>query len=155
VLRELGGRQYDRVLLLDVLEHLKNPERILRQSRGTLKPDGLLIVSVPNVANITVRLALLFGRFNYQERGILDRTHLRFFTRRTARAMLKGEQYEILEERTSIMPLELILGLSPENPLLRALNFTLRAATRLFRGILGYQIMLVARPSSAKAGASS
>ena len=109
------------------LEHLKNPEQILRQSRAAVRTDGLLIVSVPNVANITVRLALLFGRFNYQERGILDRTHLRFFTRRTARAMMKAEQYEILEERTSIMPLELILGLAPENPLLRAMNLMLAA----------------------------
>ena len=153
VLDQLRGRQYDRVLLLDVLEHLKDPERILRQSRTAVKPEGVLIVSVPNVANITVRLALLFGRFNYQERGILDRTHLRFFTRRTARAMLKDQQYEILEERTSIMPLELILGLSLENPLLRVMNLALRAATRVFRGLLGYQIMLVARPSSPQAGA--
>jgi 2-polyprenyl-3-methyl-5-hydroxy-6-metoxy-1,4-benzoquinol methylase len=152
VLRQLHGRQYERVLLLDVLEHLKNPERILRQARAAVRQDGLLIVSVPNVANITVRVALLFGQFNYQERGILDRTHLRFFTRRTARAMLTGEQYEILEERTSIMPLELILGLSPENPILRGLNLLLRLATRLFRGVLGYQIILVARPTTSKGG---
>jgi 2-polyprenyl-3-methyl-5-hydroxy-6-metoxy-1,4-benzoquinol methylase len=152
VLRQLMGR-YDRVLLLDVLEHLKNPDRILEQCRAALKPDGVAIVSVPNVANITVRLALLFGRFNYQERGILDRTHLRFFTRKTARALLASANYEVLEEHTSIMPLELILGLDPDNPVLRGLNAALRGATRLCRGLLGYQIILVVRPLAGKARA--
>lgn len=150
VLRNLDGKRYDRILLLDVLEHLKSPERILEQCPGALKRDGVLVVSVPNIANITVRLALLLGRFNYQERGILDRTHLRFFTRRTARQMLQDQGYEVLEERLSVMPVELALGLSPNNPLMRLLNFGLRLATRLLPGLLGYQIILVAKASLAK-----
>ena len=56
------------------------------RGRPALKENGQLVVSLPNVANITVRLALLFGRFNYADRGIMDRTHLHFYTRKTARA---------------------------------------------------------------------
>jgi hypothetical protein len=70
---------------------------------------------VPNVANITVRLALLFGRFNYMERGILDRTHLRFFTHKTARELLEHAGYAILEERLTVMPIELVVGLSSKS----------------------------------------
>ena len=59
--------------------------------------------------------------------------------------MLAAENYEIVEERASVMPLELVLGMAPENPLLRGINLLLRGATRVFRSLLGYQIMLVAR----------
>ena len=62
-------------MLLDILEHLKRPERLLGQCHEVLNFNGALVVSLPNVADITVRLTLLFDRFNYSERGILDKTH--------------------------------------------------------------------------------
>jgi 2-polyprenyl-3-methyl-5-hydroxy-6-metoxy-1,4-benzoquinol methylase len=67
---------FDRVLLLDVLEHMKDPGRLLTECKAALKDNGLIVVSLPNIANITVRLKLLFGKFDYQERGIMDKTHL-------------------------------------------------------------------------------
>jgi glycosyltransferase involved in cell wall biosynthesis len=145
VLERLHGKRFDRILLLDVLEHLRRPERILQECHRALKRDGEIIVSVPNVANITVRLALLLGRFNYAERGILDRTHLRFFTRKTARQFITSHGYRIVEQRITVMPLEIVLGLSPENRLMRAITRTILILTRLFPGLLGYQIMFVAR----------
>ncbi|HET8549647.1 MAG TPA: bifunctional glycosyltransferase/class I SAM-dependent methyltransferase, partial [Bryobacteraceae bacterium] len=84
-----ADRQFDRVLLMDVLEHLRAPEKLLAECRSRLRRNGFLLVSVPNVANITVRLMLLFGVWRYADRGIMDRTHLRFYTRRTARRMLE------------------------------------------------------------------
>jgi hypothetical protein len=104
-----------------------------------------LIVSLPNIANITVRAMLLFGRFNYTERGLLDRTHLRFFTRRTARRLLEENGYRILREEATVMPIELVFNLSPENLLLRLCNRVLALTTRVLPGLLGYQIVLVAR----------
>ena len=89
-------------------------------------------MSLPNVANISVRLALLFGRFNYTERGILDRTHLHFYTRKTARALLEENGWEIVEAKTTVMPLELVLGLAPENPLDARHH---RAAGAVHRGV--------------------
>jgi hypothetical protein len=111
-----------------------------------LKHGGLLVVSVPNVANITVRLALLFGRFNYTDRGILDRTHLNFYTRKTARAFLEENGWEIAEAKTTIMPLELVLGLDPSHPAMRSITAVLAVATALFPGLLGYQFVYLARP---------
>ena len=145
VLEQLEGKRFDRILLLDVLEHLKSPERILDQCHAALKREGFLLVSLPNVANITTRLMLLLGRFDYQERGILDQTHLRFFTRKTARRLLEDHGYAIVEERETVIPAELILGLSPDNLVLRVLNRVLAAATWLLPGLFGYQIMFVAR----------
>jgi 2-polyprenyl-3-methyl-5-hydroxy-6-metoxy-1,4-benzoquinol methylase len=146
ILREIGPRRFDRVLLLDVLEHLVEPERLLRAMAGTVKPNGRAVVSVPNVANISVRLALLFGMFTYTERGILDRTHLHFYTRKSARELLEHAGWEIVEAKTTVMPLELVLGLKAENPLMRLITATLSVFTKVFPGLLGYQIMFLARP---------
>jgi glycosyltransferase involved in cell wall biosynthesis len=145
VLRRLNGKRFDRILLLDVLEHLRRPERILDECHVALKSDGFVIVSLPNIANITVRLMLLFGRFTYQDRGILDRTHLRFFTRKTAREFIKSQGYEIVGEKITVMPLEIVVGLSPENRLMKAINGSLLLLTRVFPDLLGYQCMFVAR----------
>jgi 2-polyprenyl-3-methyl-5-hydroxy-6-metoxy-1,4-benzoquinol methylase len=139
------GRRFERVLLLDVLEHLKQPEKLLRDCHDVLARDGHLIVSVPNVANVTVRLALLLGRFDYATRGILDKTHLRFFTRSTARALIIKSGYDITQEKATIMPIELVLGLSSRSPVMRIVNFMLRLITHILPGLFGYQVMIRAR----------
>lgn len=75
----------DLILCLDVLEHLINPWEAIRRLDGLLKPGGQLIISLPNIRNYHVLFDLAFrGKFSYSESGILDRTHLRFFTRATA-----------------------------------------------------------------------
>ncbi len=134
---------FDRILLLDVLEHLPRPETILESCRKLLAPRGRVLVSLPNVANITVRAALLFGRFEYADRGIMDRTHLRFYTRKTARRMLERAGFEIARAEVTVMPVELVLGLPASNPLMVVLNRLLRVATRLLPGLLGYQNFFV------------
>lgn len=80
----------DLVLFLDVLEHLVRPEEVLKRLTSTLGRDGTVIVSVPNVAHASVSIPLLLGRFDYRSAGILDRTHLRFFVRETAVALLES-----------------------------------------------------------------
>ena len=84
---------------MDMLEHLKSPEQILQQTHAVLKREGSLIVSLPNVANLSVLFMLLFGQFNYQQRGLLDKTHLRLFTRKSARRLLEENGYSIETER--------------------------------------------------------
>lgn len=84
-LPDLGSASMDLILCLDVLEHLVNPWETLRRLDGLLKPGGMWIISVPNIRNYHILLDLAFkGRFEYGESGILDRTHLRFFTRSSA-----------------------------------------------------------------------
>jgi 2-polyprenyl-3-methyl-5-hydroxy-6-metoxy-1,4-benzoquinol methylase len=84
----LNGRQFDWIMAADVLEHSAEPQTALRFYRRFLKPDGRLIVSLPNVAVWDNRFRLLFGRFDYRDSGVMDRTHLRFFTFRTARELI-------------------------------------------------------------------
>jgi len=95
LLRE-GYHNFDTILFGDVLEHTTSPERILQNAKGLLKPDGQIIVSVPNVANWRIRFGLLFGRFEYTDSGILDRTHLRFFTKKTAHSLLTDAGYNVV-----------------------------------------------------------
>jgi 2-polyprenyl-3-methyl-5-hydroxy-6-metoxy-1,4-benzoquinol methylase len=146
LVEQFAGKQFDRVLLLDVLEHLKNSDRLLRQCKDLVKPDGYVVVSLPNIANITVRLGLLFARFNYTDRGILDKTHLRFFTPKSARRFLEDNGYRIVQEKETVMPLELVLGWSPENIFMKSINRLLAVATRLMPSLFGYQIMFLAEP---------
>ncbi len=74
---------FDAIVYGDVLEHLSDPLPVLVALNRSLAAGGRVIVSVPNVAHLWVRLSLLLGRWDYGDRGILDRTHLRFFTRRS------------------------------------------------------------------------
>ena len=81
--------RFDAILFGDVLEHLRDPLPVLRQAIGLLAPAGFVVVSVPNVAHAAVRLALLQGRWNYSRVGLLDSTHLRFFTRSSLLDLLR------------------------------------------------------------------
>ena len=87
---EIKSQRYDAIIFADVLEHLPWPQETLKRYIEFLKPGGSIIVSLPNVGLWSVRLSVLAGRFDYADTGVLDRTHLRFFTRRTARAMIEG-----------------------------------------------------------------
>lgn len=86
---------YDVIILGDVLEHLKSPENLLIKLHECLKKDGLIIVSIPNVAFIINRANLLFGRWNYTKYGILDYTHLKFYTKYSFQKMLSSCNYKI------------------------------------------------------------
>ncbi len=90
------GRRFDLILFADVLEHVADPLAVLRRLLGYLTDDGHVLVSLPNVAAWTVRLGLLAGRFDYRPSGILDDTHLRFFTRDSARRLLEDAGLDVL-----------------------------------------------------------
>ncbi|NJL55973.1 methyltransferase domain-containing protein [bacterium] len=141
----LGNIKFDKILLQDVLEHLRFPERLLVDCHQVLCDRGQLLVSVPNVANVTVRLMLLSGHWDYAERGILDRTHYRFYTRKTARRLLERSGYQVTRQIMTVMPIELALGISARNPVMKLLNYILAISTALAPGLLGYQCVFIAR----------
>jgi glycosyltransferase involved in cell wall biosynthesis len=142
-LRErLRGRRFDAILLLDVLEHLRDPAALLSACRDWMERGGVTVVSVPNVAHLWIRLMLLCGRFDYSSRGILDRTHVRMFTRRSIRALAREAGFRIAGERATVVPLEFVTGLEPENRLLRLLAFFSAVLKRLRPTLFGYQFIL-------------
>lgn len=88
--------QFDLILCLDVLEHLRDPWQLLRKLKQQLSPQGQIIISVPNIQHHSVVLPLLFrGQWRYQAAGILDQTHLRFFTQDTAQELLQQAGFAI------------------------------------------------------------
>lgn len=98
----LGDAAFDVIIFADVLEHLPWPLGVLRHYLRFLAPGGSVIISVPNVGLWSVRASLAAGRFHYQDTGVLDRTHLRFFTRKSARELI--ERAGLSVERAAYNP---------------------------------------------------
>ena len=128
---------FDVVLCGDVLEHLRAPEEFLARVQPLLRADGRLVLTTPNVANWAMRLGLLFGRWRYTDRGILDRTHLHLFTRSTLVETLDQAGYRILELDFTV-PVPGIGAPSVE----RAAH----AVGRLRPPLLAYQFVVAAAP---------
>jgi 2-polyprenyl-3-methyl-5-hydroxy-6-metoxy-1,4-benzoquinol methylase len=100
------GSQYDCIVMADVLEHLANPAAVLESAISLLAPQGEVVISVPNVAHGSVRLALLQGRWDYRDTGLLDRTHRRFFTRESILDLVREAGLAVAELRsTAVDPL--------------------------------------------------
>ena len=93
---------FDVVVFGDVLEHLMYPISVLRASLALLRPGGTVVISIPNVAHGAVRLSLLQGRWDYTPTGLLDRTHVRFFTFDTLLAMLEEVGLSVTELRSTV-----------------------------------------------------
>lgn len=96
-----AGQRYDRIVLADVLEHLKNPERILQQCHQLLQAGGQLLTSVPNVAYCGLLAELLQGEFTYRPEGLLDNTHLRFFTRQSLHRFFAEHGWQVKSIQTT------------------------------------------------------
>ena len=141
--RRLPARS-DAIVLADILEHLRDPSKLLASVRDSLTSDGHVFISVPNIANITVRIGLMFGIFEYRERGILDSSHLRFYTMRSIKRQIEGAGFRIVAIRGSSVPIRLILPAAPEF-LLRIGERMLTIVTRIWRGLFAYQIIIVAQ----------
>jgi 2-polyprenyl-3-methyl-5-hydroxy-6-metoxy-1,4-benzoquinol methylase len=137
---ELDER-YDVILFLDILEHCRWPAEILKRARESLKPQGFVVASIPNIANWSTRLNLLLGRFEYERIGLMDETHLRFYTIKTARKLFEeaGYKIELIDHRFSL-------------PVFRVRKFlggTLaKILGRLFPGLLSFQMIIKARPAA-------
>ena len=102
---ELEREQFDAITFGDVLEHLRDPLATLRAAVRTLKPSGIVAISVPNIAHGDVRMTLLNGDFPYSDKGLLDRTHVHFFTKRALDEMIKEAGLVLVETRRVVMPL--------------------------------------------------
>jgi 2-polyprenyl-3-methyl-5-hydroxy-6-metoxy-1,4-benzoquinol methylase len=140
-LASLPEAPFDCIVAADVLEHLIDPAAALAKLARWRAPGGSLLLSVPNVAFLLVRLGLLTGRFTYRPRGILDVTHLRFFTRRTLGEMVRGAGLGVRRHAAVPPPLPLLSGRFGRWPL-RALLEGGALAARTWPGLFAYQLLV-------------
>jgi len=140
------GKKFDTILLLDVVEHLLNPEKFVDDIYKMVKSDldTKILVTTGNVAFIITRFLHLFGLFNYGKRGILDITHTRLFTFKTLVKLFEQSGFRIEEVKGIPAPWPLILG---ENFLGHTAITINKILNKLFPGIFAYQIWLTVKPS--------
>jgi SAM-dependent methyltransferase len=141
---------FDCVLLLDLIEHLRDPEGFMVSLRHRMErpyprtgEPFLVVLSTPNVAFIAVRLNLLMGRFPYAERGILDITHTRLFTRSSLVTLLDDCGYQIEKVRPVPVPFETVVG----GPLGRFLGYLAAAGARVWPTMFAFQFLVTCRPN--------
>lgn len=135
--------EYDLIIFADVLEHLRDPAAVLRRCRGALKRGGKIIISVPNVANLVIRLNLLFGYFDYRDLGILDRTHLRFFTLRTLTRLLQDCGLGLGRVIATPIPVQMVWSVT-DHCLFAPLHYFHYQLVRLWKTLLAYQFVVEA-----------
>jgi len=137
------GTGFDLVLMADVLEHLSEPEVLLEQCMDLLTPEGSVILCVPNIAHWYPRTRAALGMFDYDQRGILDATHLRFFTRRTIRKLVERSRYTVRRMEPVGVPLD-ALGLEgTSGRLVRLVDHFL---VTLWPTMFGYQFIVEVTP---------
>lgn len=125
-------REYDYIFFGDVLEHLKTPESALEQAKRLLKPNGKVFVSIPNIAHMSVRLELVQGNFMYEPMGILDNTHLKYFTLDSFKKLANDAGYKVeaidysLDEYPDKVIADILAkaGLKPNNTFWKQANQT-------------------------------
>jgi hypothetical protein len=138
-------RQYDHVLLLDIIEHLSYPEHFLDQLRlrfGLNQPK--IIITVPNIGFFISRLQLMLGNFNYGKEGILDKTHKRLFTFSTIKKSCRQSGYIIEKVRGIPAPFPKAVGNNFLGHFLLSVN---RMLIRISKGLFSYQVYLEVRPT--------
>jgi len=140
-------REFEYILFADVLEHLRDPAAVLRRSLPALSDSGKVMVSVPNIANWVIRLNLLFGNFDSADRGILDKTHLHFFTLRSLKKMMSDVSCRVLDVTPTPVPIQLVLPLTEHKVFvpLHALHYGLTAS---WKTLFAYQFVITAVPYS-------
>jgi glycosyltransferase involved in cell wall biosynthesis len=131
--------KYDVVILADILEHLRDPLYILEKCVDHLNAEGRILITLPNAAHWSVRLELLWGRFQYRPRGILDQTHLRFFTRDSARSIIKMAGLQVREDWAIPIPLPLLIPAADENGPLAYVHILNHVFTQAWKSLLAYQ----------------
>ena len=148
-------RSHDVVVLLDVLEHMRDPFSELDRLSRALPSHGYVIISVPNVAHVYIRLRLLLGCFDYTDRGILDRTHLRFFTRYSLRKAVLDSGLAIERSIATPVPLPITHRFFAKTGVGRAIHRLSAGLARGWPSLLGYQFVILARPRGKNASRTS
>ncbi len=138
------GRDFDYVVVSDVIEHLRNRHELLVGARRFLKETGRLIISTPNIALWFYRLSLLVGRFEYGPRGVLDQTHVHLFTRATFQREIEQAGYKVVSQRVTALPFEVVFRSTGRSRLMRSISELYHALARMWPEMFAYQVILEA-----------
>jgi 2-polyprenyl-3-methyl-5-hydroxy-6-metoxy-1,4-benzoquinol methylase len=143
---EVGARgPYDVVVCGDILEHVRQPEQLLSEIRGLLAPGGVLITSVPNFGHWYARIRTVLGLFDYDQRGVLDNGHVRFFTRRGLLRRLRNAGFTVVHQETTGLPLDVLTsGGGLTRRVLRVIDRLLVTARPT---LFGYQFVCMCEPA--------
>ena len=137
------GSGYDMVLLADVLEHVLSPGTLMSQARDVLSPTGTALICVPNMAHWYPRFRATVGMFDYDQRGILDATHVRFFTRRSLVKLIERRGFAIQRVEPVGLPLD---ALGIESNKAKTLRLADRLLSNVWPTMFGYQFIVEATP---------
>jgi SAM-dependent methyltransferase len=139
--QEIGGG-FDIILLSHVLEHLRHPERVLQDARRLLAPDGMLAVALPNVLAYSNRCKFLAGSFEYTSGGVMDETHVRFYTFASGKRLLVENGYTVVTALAEgAFPLWKVRNILPA----RSVQWINRWACQHWPGLFGAQSLYLAR----------
>jgi SAM-dependent methyltransferase len=138
------GSGFDIVLAADVIEHLMNPGAFMDQVRNVLSPDGVALFCVPNIAHWYPRLRSTLGMFDYDQRGILDSTHIRFFTRRSIRKLIERHGFTVRRIEAVGLPLD---ALGVEGTKAKVIRLIDSLSLDLWPTMFGYQFIVEASPN--------
>ena len=147
------GAGYDVVIAADVLEHVREPEALLEALAGRLAPGGSIVACVPNFGHWYPRLRVALGRFDYDRRGILDRGHVRFFTRKSFESMVERAGYSVRRREFLTLPLEIVDRGGRDDvagagdTMRRAIKRVDRIGTALRPTLFAYQFLYELEPS--------
>ena len=146
-LPNIDYNKFDNVVMLDVIEHLKNPEEFMRNlySRVSNNSKIEILISTPNISFFLIRFMLFFGFFNYGKRGILDRTHTRLFTFSSFSKLILGANFKIVSVKGMPAPFPLALGSNIFSNFLLYIN---RFLIFFFKSLFSYQIFMKIRPNT-------
>lgn len=135
---------YDVVICSHVLEHIAYPEKLLFDIKSKLKhEDSILLIALPNFLSYRNRLKILFGNFDYEQYGIMDYTHLRFYTFKSAKLMIERNGFEVINAfAEKMLPWKTVLGHLPSS--IQNLIATILVA--ISKGLFGSQLIYIARP---------
>ena len=141
-----AGKGFDYIIAADVLEHIRNRDQLLNGVSVNLKPGGSLIASTGNIALFVYRLLLLLGRFDYRDRGILDRDHVHLFTISSFKSLLESAGFRIYRCHYTPIPFELVFGSRwGRGKFVEVLTYAYQLLVRIWPQLFAYQIIVEAR----------
>lgn len=141
-------RTFDYILCADILEHLRDPGRLLTHLRGILRPGGVLVASLPNSGNLYFRLNILAGRFPQDDKGLFDRTHVRFFMWSGWRDLLVQSGWAVRSVEPTAIPVGLTVPSNWEHSTpVRVAEAAFHTLAKLRKTLFAYQFVVTATPA--------